>query len=109
MTRQMFLHELFDNKPSPNDESIRILNWNLRNPSKERAKLQAEWLLETKANIVVLSEAKNSDGCRYIANWLESYGFKIILPNTSSDEYCVMLGAKGFETKPFSIDVAFLP
>src|SRR5271157_5451740 len=112
MSRQMFLHELLVDKGELVEKAskeISILNWNIRNPSLQRAKAQCDWILASGANIIALTEAKYSDGCRFIREWLESYGFVVRLPIPEKNDYCVMIGARGVPCQAYAVDAAFLP
>lgn len=112
MGRQMFLHELFTSKIERNEKQLlelRILNWNIRNPSLKRAKGQADWIIKTNANVIILTEAKYSEGGRYIRDWLESFGFNVLFPKPDRNDYCVMVASKGLTSKNLDIKINFLP
>lgn len=112
MAKQMFLGALFSSTEESNEEQpseIRILNWNLRNPSAKRAQQQAEWIIDTKANIVVLTEAKKSSGCELLLNWLERDGFEVFSPQFEGDGYCVLAATRGFKSKKLEHNATFLP
>jgi exonuclease III len=72
-----------------------VLTWNIQNPSLKRATEQADWIVGKGADIVLLTEAKHSEGCKYIQDWLESYGYKTVMPPTEHDDYCVIVAVKG--------------
>jgi exodeoxyribonuclease III len=112
MPRQKFLHELLLNESerhAKTSKEVNILNWNIRNPSRGRAEAQCEWILATGASVVVLTEAKYSEGCRFMRDWLRSYGFQVELPNPGKDDYCVMIGARGMPCEAVALGAAFLP
>jgi exodeoxyribonuclease-3 len=112
MSRQMFLHELVLDKrelEAKTSREISILNWNIRNPSRERAMAQCDWIVAGGFSVVVLTEAKYSEGCQFIRDWLQSYGFVVSLPKPDRDDYCVMIGVRGIPCEVLALQVPFLP
>lgn len=110
MVRQMFLHESFTPQEKIEHLSqINILNWNIRNPSIKRAKQQANWIISTSANCIILTEAKYSAGGMFIRDYLESYGFKVFFPQPEGNDYCVIVACRGFACKRIDIGAKFLP
>lgn len=79
---------LFDNDMNTEKENdsnlINIILWNIQNPSFERAKKQAKWILEIKPNILVLTEVKDSEGFQYIGRLLEYNGYTFIYNKSNS-------------------------
>lgn len=69
-------------------EKISFLSLNIGNPSVERAKKQCDWLDKRSEDIFVLTEAKVSQGCLYIAEHFQQYGYDLFTMN-SSVEYSV--------------------
>lgn len=57
--------------------TLKFFIWNIGNPSLERAKKQCELFINYSADIFVLTETKNSDGCKYIKDFFESNNFFI--------------------------------
>ncbi len=47
--------------------------WNVANPSAERAGKQAEWLRKRPEDILVLTEAKRSEGCIFLERYFRAY------------------------------------
>jgi exodeoxyribonuclease-3 len=111
MSKQMSFQDLFaaGQEVKKNGSSIRILNWNIRNPSIRRAKLQATWILEANADVVILTEAKYSEGCVFLRDYLESHGFRVVLPNPKDKDYCVLVGARGLDVRTLEHNLGFLP
>jgi exodeoxyribonuclease III len=109
--RQLALHEssiaLKDTLPTPQAQ-IRLLNWNIRNPSLSRAQQQADWLIQTGANVIILTEAKYSQGCRFLSDWLTSYGFTVFFPQPTTMDYCVIIAIKEIHHQKVELDAAFL-
>jgi exodeoxyribonuclease III len=88
---------------------IRILAWNIQNPSVERAKSQVDWLIETKANVIILTEAKQSKGSHHIVSSLESLGFQVFFADLVEDEYTTLIATKGFVSEKWEVPLSFLP
>jgi exodeoxyribonuclease-3 len=111
MARQMFLQGLIDTSSAPAEKpssQIRILNWNIRNPSLKRAELQANWIIENGANIVILTEAKNSEGGAHINSLLEGAGFDVLPLPPANKDYCVIVATRGFPSRVWDLDATFL-
>jgi exodeoxyribonuclease-3 len=111
--RQMFLHEYtFDQTRMDvreNSSRLNIVNWNIRNPSLSRAQKQAEWIIQTHADIIILTEVKHSEGGRFLCDWLASYGFSIFFPCFPEKDYGVIVAARGFDSQKLELDMDFLP
>ncbi len=103
----------FSNSETVNEDiasfEIRILTWNIANPSINRAYKQFDWLIKTKANVIILTEAKYSRGCLYLGDALESVGFKVYFPLPQDNDYCVILAEKGFNSRKWHLELSFLP
>jgi exodeoxyribonuclease III len=109
--RQLVLHEInkAEASPTPTPQAqIRLLNWNIRNPSLPRAQQQADWLIQTGANVIILTEAKYSQGCRFLSDWLTSYGFTLFFPQPSTVDYCVIAAIKDIPYQQVELDLPFL-
>lgn len=89
--------------------SIKILNWNIRNPSLQRAIRQVEWIRNIKPNVIILTEAKNSNGCCFITDKLNSYGYDAYMPTVKDNDYCVIIASRGFDSKIKKLNMNFLP
>ena len=113
MARQMFIHEIIASPTALTEKQsskIKFLNWNIRNPSIKRAKEQSEWILQTNADVIILTEAKYSEGSRFIQDWLESHAFDVFLPQPpNNNDYCVMIATKRLISKRLELSVNFLP
>lgn len=88
---------------------MRLLIWNVANPSLDRARKQFEWLTNTKANVIILTEAKSSAGCYYLKESFENIGFKVFFSRAPDDRYSVLVAEKGFDSKRHCLDIEFLP
>lgn len=109
MVRQLSLFS-----PKSVDEQVaktemRLLIWNVANPSLGRAKQQFEWIANTKANVVILTETKSSNGCIYLKDAFEDIGFKVFFPQAATNRYSVLVAEKGFNGKRHYLDIEFLP
>ena len=87
---------------------IRVLTWNIANPSLDRAYKQFDWLIKSKANVIILTEAKHSKGCFYLRDALESVGFKVYFPSPQNNDYCVIIAEKGFNSTKWPLKLSFL-
>lgn len=89
---------------------ISIFCWNIGNPSIERAKKQAEWLLKRSEDFFILTEAKGSKGCLFLKNFFVFHKYNVIMPDMNSKEYGVMAVSKyPFEISDFNKNIDFLP
>ena len=86
-----------------------VFCWNIANPSAQRAGKQAEWLRKRPEHVLVLTEAKRSDGCSLLERYFQAYGYNVLFPKPDGNEYGVMIISK-FPLKPskFSDSVSFL-
>lgn len=108
--RQKFLDELIDRRHKTVDaETIRWLNWNIRNPSIQRATKQMEWLEKNRFDIIVLTEVKLSEGGVYIKDRLLSQGYTVIFPKPENEDYGVILAVRRFFEEIPKICIDFLP
>lgn len=83
--------------------------WNIANPSVKRAGKQAEWLRKRSENILVLTEAKRSEGCIFLERYFQAYGYNVIFPKPEGKEFGVMIVSKHLLTPSnFSTHVSYL-
>ncbi|WP_346888876.1 endonuclease/exonuclease/phosphatase family protein [Clostridium sp. UBA1056] len=99
---------LFDKeyvKLKANEKKIKILFWNIQNPSYERAKKQLEWMYSLNVDVFILTEVKLSNGFYYIKTELEQLGYEIVF--NRSEEYFTVIAIREikFIQKEFSINV----
>lgn len=106
--RQLFLDEPLIRKQFSR-ETLKIINWNVRNPSLTRAQKQAQWLKSNDANLLILTEIKYSEGGIFLRDRLESYGFRTLFPEPEEDDYGALLALGGFKVQEFNLEVDFLP
>lgn len=109
MARQLFLFKPKSVKREVAKTEIRVLAWNVANPSLERAKKQYQWISNTEANIIILTEIKNSLGGAFLRDALENIGFNVFAPKAKSKVYSVLIAEKGFYGSVYPLDIAFLP
>ena len=108
-SRQGFLDELVKNRDRANDSAVRCLTWNIQNSSLQRATRQVKWLQKNDFDIIVLTEAKLSDGCAYIKDRLTSLGYVTIFPKPENNDYSQILAVRKFFKEAPKIPVDFLP
>jgi len=75
-------------------KKMSILCWNISNPSLERAKQQAVWLSRRSENIFILTEAKNSAGCRFLESYFKTLRCDVLFPKPPDKDYAVMIISK---------------
>ena len=68
-----------------------------------------DWLIETQANIIILTEAKSSKGCHHILSSLESFGFHIFFSDPIEGEYSTLIATKGFSCQKWEVPLSLLP
>jgi len=88
---------------------IRMLTWNLQSPSLDRAKDQVDWLVESKANVLLLTEATASQSSYHLISKLESFNFKVFYSEPKEDRYVTVICTKGFEVRELDIDLEIFP
>jgi exodeoxyribonuclease-3 len=71
-----------------------IFCWNIANPSLQRATKQALWLRRRPEDILVLTEAKRSEGCLFLEKYFRAYGYNVIFPKPEGTEFAVMIISK---------------
>jgi exonuclease III len=95
-------------KNEPQQE-IKILAWNLQSPSLDRARQQTDWLLNSGANIFLLTEATPSEGSYYLISKLESMGFKVFYSTPHDDKYFTAICVRGFPAQDLDLKIPLLP
>ena len=91
------------------EKELSVFCWNIANPSIQRAGQQAEWLRKRKENILVLTEAKQSQGCVFLERYFQAYGYNVIFPKPEGNEYGVMIISKlPLRVSGFSDSVSYL-
>ena len=79
------------------------MNWNVCNPSRRRAIEQVKWIRNFDPDVVVLTEVKLSDGCRYIADKLLALDYRVLYPEPGDEGYGVLIASRvDFVETPFS-------
>lgn len=74
---------------------IKMLFWNIQNPSLERAKKQLEWIYSLNVDIVILTEVKLSKGFYFLKIELEQLGYETVF--TKSEEYFTVIALRGIK------------
>jgi len=83
--------KLIDNQLSSN---FTLINWNVSNPSLNRAIKQVKWLVNKEPDIIALTETKFSKGCKYIQDRLKGLGYQVLFPKPEENGYGVLLAGK---------------
>ncbi len=89
---------------------LNLLTFNIANPSSERAKRQLGWLATRDEQILVLTETKDSTGCRFLADAFTAAGYHVAYPKPNNGDYGVMIASKlAASTDDFGSRVGYLP
>jgi exodeoxyribonuclease-3 len=73
---------------------LSLLTLNIANPSPERAKRQLSWLAARDEDILVLTETKDSAGCRLLADAFSRAGYHVSYPKPENGDYGVMIASR---------------
>lgn len=71
-----------------------LLCWNIANPSIERAGKQAQWLRKRPEDVLILTEAKQSEGCIFLERYFQAYGYNVVFPKPEKKEFGVIIISK---------------
>lgn len=89
---------------------LSLLTLNIANPSAERAERQLSWLAERSEDVLVLTETKDSAGCRLLADAFTSAGFHVHYPKPEGGDYGVMILSRiTAQDNDFGNRVGYLP
>ncbi len=91
------------------NKNLKILNWNIANPSIQKAQKQIRWLEKNNFDILILTEAKSSKGCIYLKDRLKSLNYDVSFPEVEEDYFVVIASKKEIKTKNPDIITNFLP
>ncbi len=84
-------------------KSLALFCWNVANPSLGRAQTQAIWLQGQSADVIILSECKNSTGCLFLESYLRDHGYQVIFPKPEGNGYGVLVASR------YKMDMIELP
>ncbi|MBE8523051.1 endonuclease/exonuclease/phosphatase family protein [Amycolatopsis sp. H6(2020)] len=83
---------------------IQVLTCNVQRASVARTRRQAAWLVESGADVLVLTEVSAGESGEVLAETLVGEGFGVVLPTPSAnDRYRVLVAGRGVE--PTGVDV----
>lgn len=89
---------------------LSLLTFNIGNPSLERAQRQLAWLAGRHEGVLVLTETKDSAGCRLLADAFTSAGYHVAYPLPRDGDYGVLIASKiTASTDDFGSRVGYLP
>jgi exodeoxyribonuclease-3 len=89
---------------------LSLLTLNIANPSAERAQRQLGWLAARDEDVLVLTETKDSAGCRLLADAFTQAGFHVAYPKPDNGDYGVMIASRlKARTDDFGDHVGYLP
>jgi len=107
MTRQLFLDMYMRNKFKMDEKVLRILNWNVRNPSYERAAKQCKYIEGLKPHIILLTELKSYNGLKYFNDRLSYLGYNLFY-EPQEDDYFIFIASIFEKTHEIPIRTDFL-
>lgn len=89
---------------------LRLLTFNIANPSAERAERQLGWLAARDEDVFVLTETKDSAGCRLLVDGFTQAGYHVNYPKPDNGDYGVMIASRVQAcTEDFGERVGYLP
>jgi exodeoxyribonuclease-3 len=89
---------------------LSLLTFNIANPSPERAQRQLAWLASRDEDVLVLTETKDSAGCRLLADAFSTAGYHVAYPVPENGDYGVLIATKiKCGTEDFGSRVGYLP
>jgi exonuclease III len=74
--------------------TLKVLNWNIGNPSAERATKQLEAIAAQGADLLCLTETKASTGCQLLKARLETQGYAVHALTPPPGEYGTLLASR---------------
>lgn len=90
-------------------DSFSVFCWNIANPSPQRAGQQALWLRQRPEDVLVLTEAKKSEGCLFLEKYFRAYGYNVVFPKPEGTEFAVMIiSRKSLIPSSFSDQIKYL-
>jgi exodeoxyribonuclease III len=89
---------------------LSLLTLNIANPSPERAERQLGWLVARHEDVLVLTETKDSTGCRLLVDAFSGAGYHVSYPKPENGDYGVMIASRVQAcTDDFGEQVGYLP
>lgn len=107
MSKQIFLDKYTGSEFKLDERSLRILNWNVRNPSYQRATKQCKYIEKLKPHIILLTELKSPNGLKYFEERLSYLGYNLFYEFPTDDYF--ILTACFFKSYELPIKTDFLP
>jgi exodeoxyribonuclease III len=89
---------------------LSLMTFNIGSPSAERAHRQLAWLATRHEDVFVLTETRQSEGCRHLADAFRTAGYSVVYPKPGPTEYGVMIVSRlPVQLDPIAGNVTFLP
>jgi exonuclease III len=108
MSKQVFLDNYFQGVSyKVNKEVVRILNWNIRNPSFLRATKQCRYIEHLRPHIILLTELRSGSGLKYFEQRLSYLGYQLFY-EYPGDDYFVLI-ASIYEASEIPMKTDFMP
>lgn len=87
---------------------MKIVNWNINNPTEKLAQNQVDFLLRENADALILTEAKKLPGSLYLQERLQQNGYTVYFDEPQKG-YGVLCAMKGTESTNQKSHIDFLP
>jgi exodeoxyribonuclease-3 len=73
---------------------LRLLTWNVQHANPRRTREQVAWLVETEADLLVLTEVSGHDGGHTLSEALQAWGYSTHVATGVGRDYRVLLAAR---------------
>jgi len=89
---------------------LRLLTWNVQHSAPARARRQAAWLAsQPEADVLVLTEVKDTPGGRTLVQALGEHGYHTIVPSGAGGDYLTVVAAREHALEPLPVALEVLP
>lgn len=89
---------------------FRLFTWNVQHAAPTRARRQAAWLAgQADADVLVLTEVRDSQGGQALVQALGEHGYQVIVPDSSGGEYLVVMAARSDGLEALPVRLGHLP
>lgn len=103
MAYQISLFDADLKEAQDDNTKLKILLWNIQNPSTDRARKQIDWITKINPDVLILTEVKDSNGFSIIRGQLESFGYKFIYHK--SNTYFTIIALKNINYKEKEMNI----
>lgn len=97
-------------RPDTATDELRLMTWNVQHASPARAYRQVAWLANhTDADVLVLTEVRDSAGGQALVQALHEHGYQVIVPDSTDGEYLVVIATRVGALESLPVRLAYLP